>query len=595
MKRPKLFFSSVLVSLLGVGVFSGISLTKEASVEKAEAAGETYYVRGGMNGWNAQAAYSMVEGNAYRVLDISGSYEFKIADDSWNKQISNASGSAINNGVTWNGSNNSNITKGKYAFKVSSGDYAVIEKISSKYFNSGETIYLRLNSSFKASSATCYINVLNTDNTTTYSNITSSTITTKGDESLVKYTFSKDAYFFEINRKDSTGSNNWGWSSTRVTSHSHNLFEVSHHTDWGWDKQVEIAEQSASIVNVSLTQPAAGGTIAVKNANGDQSGAGYYYSDWSLQFTASPAVNYYFKNWTDASGNDWQGSDKYDNPVTLTGLSGEFGVSCKFALYSEKAFKVLGSTTGTWTSGSQDIEIPLSYQSGTSSSDDGATYYSTSVSLTKGSVFKPVNVSDSVYYDYDSLEEGENSVKGTYIVSDGTANNNMKVVTTAVYEIYVKTKTGKVWMQLSSASEAEQYALTFLDTITCNESGPTFALNKWNKVGSETTSMEYKYEHLTQGARDLLKNAQADKDSDSAVERCAARYDRILSKYGYGTASGQRHDFMTRNPSVMAGRSLIALTTIKESGSTVVAIAIIVGASAAAVGGYFLLRKKKED
>lgn len=38
MKRPKLFFASVLVSLLGVGVFSGISLTKEAIVEKAEAA-----------------------------------------------------------------------------------------------------------------------------------------------------------------------------------------------------------------------------------------------------------------------------------------------------------------------------------------------------------------------------------------------------------------------------------------------------------------------------------------------------------------------------------------------------------------------------
>lgn len=38
MKRPKLFFASILVSLLGVGVFSGISLTKETTVEKAEAA-----------------------------------------------------------------------------------------------------------------------------------------------------------------------------------------------------------------------------------------------------------------------------------------------------------------------------------------------------------------------------------------------------------------------------------------------------------------------------------------------------------------------------------------------------------------------------
>lgn len=41
MKRPKLFFASMLVSLLGVGVFSGISLTKESTVEKAEAASGT--------------------------------------------------------------------------------------------------------------------------------------------------------------------------------------------------------------------------------------------------------------------------------------------------------------------------------------------------------------------------------------------------------------------------------------------------------------------------------------------------------------------------------------------------------------------------
>lgn len=458
-------------------------------------------------------------------------------------------------------------------------------------WNAGDVMYVRVYSGFTDSGAAPYANYPDTNDVWHKEKITT-TVSTKGNETLYKYTFSNNAKSFQILRCKSSDGTQWGYTDS-TTSKSSNLFEV---TGYGEGQYMNSTRPSASVVNVTLTQPASGGTIAVKNANGSQSGAGYYYSDWSLQFTATPTSSeYYFLNWTNAAGVDWEGSDRFNNPVTLTGLSGEFGVSCKFSTYASKTFKVLGSTSGTWTQQSQDIEIPLSYQSGSAATEDGATYYSTSLELTAGSVFKPADLTNNVYYDYDSLESGENSVKGTDIVSDGTANKNMKVVTTATYEIYVKSGSGKVWMQLSSQSEATKYANTFLASITCDASGTTFAKNVWNKVGEATTSMEYKYEHLTEGARNLLKSAQADKDSADPIKQCAARYDRILSKYGYGEGVNDYHDFMGRTPAKSGSGAILINSIVNGSTGSMIAIIAISSVSIAAIGGYFLFKKKKND
>lgn len=482
------------------------------------------------------------------------------------------------------------------AFTVGSGlshKKAEAVEAGAANFKSGESIYFRLDSSFTASNATCFIKVQSTGGTWGSETEVTNTVNTKGNETLYYYTFSENATEFCINRRNSGGTDNWGWSSSNISSHTNNLFNLYHHSDWGWDKQVEIAEQSASIVNVTLVQPASGGTIAVKNANGSQSGAGCYYSDWSLQFTATAASDYYFVNWTDGSGNDWEGGDRFNNPVTLSGLSGAFSVSCKFNSYSSKTFKILGATSGTWSAQTQNIEIPLAYQNGTASSEDGATYYSTSVSLTAGSVFKPVNLTDNVYYDYDSLESGTNSVKGTHIISDGTSNKNMKVVTTAVYEVYVKTGSGAVWMQLSSQSEAAHYAETFLSAITCSSDSVSFSRDVWNKVGSDTTSMEYKYSQLTSGAKSILTSAQADKDSSDPIKQCVARYDRILGKYGYGTGANDYHDFMGRTPAPISGGAKLVLPTTNNNSNTIAIIVAISLVSVTAIGGYFFIRKRK--
>lgn len=587
MKLGKLITGFILSTLLAVGVGVGIGSARNEA-KGAEAAGETWFVRGIGGNWDAPDSRKLIEGKASLLLNVASNSEFKVANSGWTDQIVSANGNAINNGVTWNNYDNSNIVTGNYSFKVS-GRTVTIDKWTTAYFSSGDTIYIRPNDNFKQASATCYISIGNTDATTTVAKLTTS-VTTKGNENLFEYTFTKDAYYFELDRRNSDGSTSWNFSTNKISSHSSNLFNA----DLG--STLVINEQSASIVNVTLIQPA-NGSIAVKNAYGDESGAGYYYSSWSLQFTATPSsAEYYFGNWTDGSGTDWEGDDKYRNPVTLTNLSGTFSVSCKFKSYADKDFKILGSTTGTWTAQTQDISIALSYQTGSASTDDGATYYSTSVALTAGSVFKPVNLTNNIYYAYSTLEEGEHSAKGVYVADDGTKDHNIKVLTSGTYEIYVKTGTGTVWMQISSIDEANGYAEEFLSTIVCNEGGGTnFNINLWNKVGEATTSMEYKYEHLTEGARNLLTGATANKDSSKAYERCVARYDRILGKYGYGSSSDKYHDFMGRTPAPQG--SALRLSILNNTKATSTAVIVIVSslATVAAFAGYFFYKKKKED
>ena len=181
-----------------------------------------------------------------------------------------------------------------------------------------------------------------------------------------------------------------------------------------------------------------------------------------------------------------------------------------------------------------------------------------------------------------------------------SGTNNIVVNTTGKYEIYIKTDSGvasnkKLWIQRDSEDEAIDYATTFLASITCNGSSTTFALNVWNKVGSETTSMEYKFEQLTQGAKHLLNGTTS--TSNTTILGAIARYDYILGKYGYGTATGQYHDFMGRTPASLTAPRISILGNNSNSDSDTTLLLAVVASTLAilGVGGYFFLRRKKEQ
>ncbi len=171
-----------------------------------------------------------------------------------------------------------------------------------------------------------------------------------------------------------------------------------------------------------------------------------------------------------------------------------------------------------------------------------------------------------------------------------TNSGNIVLKKAATYEIYLKSNR-QVWAQISSADEADHYAETFLSNITCTQNSVTSLLNAWNKVGSETTSMEYKFEKLTTGAKNVLKGTTGNENGTN-VQKCIARYDRILGKYGYGTASGQYHDFMGRTPASLSSAKL-AFPINNDTSNLTGIIVIISLVSVSAVGGFFFIRKRK--
>ena len=172
----------------------------------------------------------------------------------------------------------------------------------------------------------------------------------------------------------------------------------------------------------------------------------------------------------------------------------------------------------------------------------------------------------------------------------------IKVKTAGTYEIYLKVdeSSNKLWIQQDSASEAAAYATTFLSSITCTDNSVTSSLSTWNNV-SGTASMEYKFNHLTQGAQNLLSSAEA-KENGTVVEQCAARYDRILGKYGYGTGNNEYHDFMGRTPAPLSGGAKLVLPTVGSENSNTIAIIVIISlVSVTAIGGFFFIRKRREN
>ena len=227
--------------------------------------------------------------------------------------------------------------------------------------------------------------------------------------------------------------------------------------------------------------------------------------------------------------------------------------------------------------------------------------YRISLSLAKDIEFKVVDKTSgsNVWHGWSQVD-GTSTVVTNGSIVQGTDPDStgyrIKVNVAGTYEIYLKTgaSSNKLWIQQDSATEAAAFAAEFLTTITCTDNSTTFNLNVWNNV-SGTSSMEYKYSHLDKGARDILADADA-KENGSTIEQCVARYDRILGKYGYGTATGQYHDFMGRTPAPISGGAKLVLPTIGNNNSnTIVIIVIISLVSVTAIGGFFFIRKRREN
>lgn len=336
----------------------------------------------------------------------------------------------------------------------------------------------------------------------------------------------------------------------------------------------------------------------------------YFYNDsTSTNYWQKMNYNYFSDNfaWCTVPSGTWPNvifvrtnggsgwGNKWNQTVNLSAgsgdcfvVSGGSGDSCTGSwstFSSQQTWKVgVGST----------LSSALSYRN----DSEGAVFYSTSVTLVKDSslyIHRDAGTGTEGWFKSQYFEEGASSGIGKGYIKKNSDDQDATCLKSGDLEFYVKMNSQLVWTQVPSATEADEYAQTFLDTIKCTGSATNFNINVWNKV-SGTGSMEYKFEQLTTGAKSLLTNASASQ-SGSNIQKCVARYDYILGKYGYGTASGKYHDFMSRTPIQFNALKVDILSPLMESngGSSALVIIIVTTISVTAIGGYFFLRKRKQD
>ena len=245
----------------------------------------------------------------------------------------------------------------------------------------------------------------------------------------------------------------------------------------------------------------------------------------------------------------------------------------------QKTWTVVGSTTGSWTSQTEDISIPLTMRF----NNEGLSFYNTSVNLTAVSVFKVKN-SSGTYYGYNKIETGSGSVIESGDVS-GSGDSNITVVNSGSYEIYMKPFDGKFWMQENSEATATTWASSFISATTsiCSTGGTS--ADHLSALSGIWTTQKENFESLTLGARTIIKTGTANATITDAHDRyihIMTRYAGQLDAFGDWTVGG-------------SGSGTNTINTINNNNSGIIIAVVSTVIIVAATGAFFILRKKKHN
>ena len=151
-----------------------------------------------------------------------------------------------------------------------------------------------------------------------------------------------------------------------------------------------------------------------------------------------------------------------------------------------------------------------------------------------------------------------------------------------------------IWEISEYTDEAETYADLFLESGLCGANDNT-------KADSETwLELKDTYENdLSVGAQNVLKSATANENSTDSVQKCLAKYDRVIYLH-YNAEPLAYPDFMSRVSGgyvtpISGGAKLALNSAIGENTNTTAIIVIISLVSVTAIGGYFFLKKRREQ
>lgn len=316
------------------------------------------------------------------------------------------------------------------------------------------------------------------------------------------------------------------------------------------------------------------------NAKGDQYHAvtkvadAYYFADVDLATYASGG-GYRFTRFNSTGSSEWnRGAWQSYTAGQGTYYRASGWTDGSWSEADQKTWEVVGATNGIWAGGDQDINITLDFRF----NNEGLAFFSTTVELTAGSVFK-VKDSDNKYFGYNAIETGSGSVISTGDVS-GSGTSNITVVNSGSYEIYMKPFAGKFWMQENSTATATSWATSFLsDTGTiCSVGGEN--ANHLSALQAVWSDLKDSFDDLTLGARNIIKVGTA----NATVSEAHNRYVHIMTRY-----AGELDAF--EDWEVSASRNIMPLA---NETNAVVIITIVSVISLSALGAYFLLRRKRK-
>lgn len=317
-------------------------------------------------------------------------------------------------------------------------------------------------------------------------------------------------------------------------------------------------------------------------ANGDKYHAvtkvadAYYYADVDLSTYASGG-GYRFTRYNSTGATEWnrgvwQGYG--DGVSTYYRASG--WTNGTWDTRDQITWQIVGSTTGNWTEQTEDIHINLSFRF----DSEGLQFLNTSVSLTKGSVFK-IKSSNGDYYGTGKLSEyqGQSANEKRYISSKTTgSDNNIAVNTTGTYEFYVKPNSEEIWVQAASDVEATEWADGFLTaTNSICSTGGTSA-DHLSALSAIWSTQKSAYEGMTQGARSVIKTGTA----NPTVKDAHDRYVHIVKRYS---------DLDKFDDGPVVSQSNL-LTTVFNNNNSLLAI-VLVSVGIISVAALVLIAKKK--
>lgn len=126
---------------------------------------------------------------------------------------------------------------------------------------------------------------------------------------------------------------------------------------------------------------------------------------------------------------------------------------------------------------------------------------------------------------------------------------------------------------------AASFGTDYIDLLTCDNGVTAPDKITWSSFGTRFTS-------LSDTEKALLTGATANADG-TAIEKCVARYDYVLSKYGTTNYANYLNRVIPQNPSISFG-------DMDDDKSAIVITSIISVLAVAATGAFFFIRKKKE-